>query len=150
MIFIIMINNRYRCYNDSKIRYQLEDISQCLIDAFILRQMDKPLKHSLRTGIGNDISDLFTFTFSLDRILTSSRNCSPFRAAYLERNRDFFIFFIFRRVFVHETKNGFSIHRQKGGRPTTNRRGKRSSLIITRRTNFQSLDQSLVVSSFSI
>lgn len=89
MIFIIMINNRYRCYNDSKIRYQLEDISQCLIDAFILRQMDKPLKHSLRTGIGNDISDLFTFTFSLDRILTSSRNCSPFRAAYLERNRDF-------------------------------------------------------------
>lgn len=89
MIFIIMINNRYRCYNDSKIRYQLEDISQCLIDAFILRQMDKPLKHSLRTGIGNDISDLFTFTFPLDRILTSSRNCSPFRAAYLERNRDF-------------------------------------------------------------
>lgn len=89
MIFIIMINNRYRCYNDSKIRYQLEDISQCLIDAFILRQMDKPLKHSLRTGIGNDISDLFTFTFPLDRIFTSSRNCSPFRAAYLERNRDF-------------------------------------------------------------
>lgn len=89
MIFIIMINNRYRCYNDSKVRYQLEDISQCLIDAFILRQMDKPLKHSLRTGIGNDISDLFTFTFPLDPILTSSRNCSPFRAAYLERNRDF-------------------------------------------------------------
>lgn len=156
MIFIIMINNRYRLslqrFQDSKIpiRRYYKPVSD--------RRVHPPTNgQTVETFASNRDRDryfgsIYIYILFIDPILTSSRNCSPFRAAYLERNRDFehaatiiFSSFLYfdcypslstKRRFLNPSARRWS---------TTNRRRKRSSLIITRRTNFQSLDQSFVI-----
>lgn len=125
MIFIIMINNRYRLslqrFQDSKIpiRRYYKPVSD--------RRVHPPTNgQTVETFASNRDRDryfgsIYIYIPFIDPILTSSRNCSPFRAAYLERNRDFehvaaiiFILFIFRLspVSVHETTVSQSIGKE--------------------------------------